>query len=322
MAPPRSTTAWRSSDLLRACLKTENRKLKTLPILSWLKNRAWPILARTWEGWQQNDGFLLSAAMAYYAAFSLLPLCLILISIMGYVMRLSLQAQDAQAQLLELVSQNGSPWLAEQLGALLADVKTRAGLGGPIGIIALLLASLGVFLQFDYMFNRIWGTTSSSTSWLRFFRNLLYDRLAAFLMLLAVGAMLLCIFLTNMVLAGVRSYVEQLPSGATAWDWGRFVFTIVTNALLFGIIYKVIPKVRVRWREAIAGGALVSITWIIGQQILVSFVIGESYTAYGVVGSFIALMLWLYYISATIFFGAEFVQSLTLARQPETRESE
>lgn len=279
-------------------------------MMTWLTGRAWPIVHKTWQGWQEDDGFLLSAAMAYYAAFSLFPLCLVLIAILGFVMQWSSQAEDAQRKLLDLVSQNAGPWLASQLQALLAGVKARAGLGGPIGIFTLLLAALGVFLQFDSMFDRIFRTPSESKSWLGAIRTALVDRLMAFLMLLGVGALVLVIFLTNMVLTGMRPYVVQLPAGLAAWEWGQFAFTVVTNALLFGLIYRVLPRARIRWREALAGGTLVSVVWIIGQQILVSFVIGEGYTAYGIVGSFIAVMLWLYYVSVTVFLGAEFVQAL------------
>lgn len=282
-------------------------------MLGWLKNRAWSVIKNTWEGWQAHEGFLMSAAMAYYAAFSLFPLCLVLIAILGMAMHLSGQAENAQQKLIEQVAKTAGPWMADQLGVLLAGVKSRAGLGGPIGIATLLLASIGVFLQFDFMFNRIWGTTSSSsssTSWFGYIRTFLRDRASAFLMLMVVGAMLVAVFVANIVMTSVRTYVERLPAGDSVWRWGQFGFTVVSNSLLFTIIYKALPKAPVRWRDAFAGGTLVAIVWIVGQNLLVSFVIGSSYTAYGVVGSFIAVMIWLYYASVVLFFGAELVRAL------------
>ncbi len=273
-------------------------------------------MQKTWEGWQEDDGFLLSAAMAYYAAFSLFPLCLVLISILGFVLRLSQQADDAQAVLLEQVKQQVNPWLADQLQALLAGVKENAGLGGPLGAVTLLAAAIVVFLQLDYMFGRIFGGTksSSTTSWWGYVRTVLYDRLSAFLMLLAVGALLLGLFVANVyVLAGVRMNIEnQLPGGAMLSGWAHFLFTAATNALLFALIYKVLPKVAIRWREALAGGLLVALVWILGQRLLVTFLIGPGYTAYGVVGSFIAVMIWVYYVSVILFLGAEFVEALSI----------
>ena len=126
---------------------------------------------------------------------------------------------------------------------------------------------------------------------------------------LAVGGLVVGLFLANVVTAGIRHQL-QIRGGPTVWYWGETIRTLAVNALLVGVLYKVLPKVSVQWRNALAGGVLVSLIWYVGQRLLVAFVIGESYSAYGVVGSFIAVMLWLYYASATIFLGAEFVRAL------------
>ncbi|MGA2065316.1 MAG: YihY/virulence factor BrkB family protein [Thermoguttaceae bacterium] len=285
---------------------------------AWLKRAAavffgkpWRVLRKTWAGWERDDGFLLSAAMAYYAAFSLFPLCLVLIAALGFVMRLSAQAQDARQRLFQEVERHAGPWLAEQLEALLAGVSAHAGLGGPIGIITLLLAAIGIFLQLNYMFDKIWGTGGpAARGWLGSLRTILLGRLTAFLMLLAVGGLLAAIFLADIVRAGIRSYVVQLPAGRTVWHSWELAVMLAGNALLFAVLYKTLPKVPIRWRDALAGGAFVSVVWFLGQRLLVVLLIGEGYSAYGVVGSFIAVMLWLYYASATVFLGAEFVRAL------------
>ena len=95
-------------------------------------------------------------------------------------------------------------------------------------------------------------------------------------MLLAVGALLLGLFVANVyVLTGVRMNIEnRLPGGAMLSGWTHFLFTAATNALLFAVIYKILPKVAVRWRDALAGGLLVSLVWILGQHLLVRFLIG------------------------------------------------
>lgn len=289
---------------------------KKTPMFQRLRHYILTVLQKTWAGWQQDDGFLLSAAMAYYAAFSLFPLCLVLISILGFVLHFSQRADNAQVVLLEQVKQVAGTWLAGQLQALLAGVKANAGLGGPLGAVTLLAAAIVVFLQLDYIFGRIFGVTktSSSTSVWGYVRIVLYDRLSAFLMLLAVGALLLTLFLLNVyVLTVVRMNIEnRLPGGVMLSGWAQFLFNAATNALLFALIYRVLPKVPIRWREALAGGLLVSLVWILGQHLLVRFLIGPGYTAYGVVGSFIAVMIWVYYVSVILFLGAEFVEALTI----------
>jgi membrane protein len=129
-------------------------------------------------------------------------------------------------------------------------------------------------------------------------------------MLLAVGLLLLVLFAANMVLFGIKSYVMALPVGPRAWQALQTLFIIAGNTALLGVIYKTIPKAPVRWREALAGSLFVAITWQIGQYLLALFVIGDKYSAYGVIGSLIAVMIWFYYASAAVFLGGEFVRAL------------
>jgi membrane protein len=122
--------------------------------------------------------------------------------------------------------------------------------------------------------------------------------------------MFILLFVTDVALSGIRSYVERLPGGHPGWRFAQFAATVVGYWLLLGTLYKVLPRVSVPWRDALSGGFLASVIWVLGQRGLVAFMIGENYTAYGVVGSFIAVMLWVYYASAVVFLGAEFVRAI------------
>jgi membrane protein len=82
---------------------------------------------------------------------------------------------------------------------------------------------------------------------------------------------------------------------------------IGVNALFFGLVYRFMPKRPVGWRRALAGGLLAALLWEIGRQLLTQFLVGSSYTAYGVVGSFILMMLWFNYASMVLLYGAEYV---------------
>jgi len=279
--------------------------------VAWLSvGKIWQTLRTTLNQWSEDDGSLMSAAMAYYAAFSLFPLCLVLIAGLGFVMRFLPQAKDAQQQLIDFAEQNASPWLAEQLSQLLSGIEAGAAVGGPLGLLTLLFGAIGFFTQFDAIFDRIWRVEAprQQTGIIGTIKRTLYDRLQAFLVLLGVGFLIVVVFLLNMVLAGVREYVELLPAGKTLWHFGQLGLALALNTLLFAAIYKFFPRTTVRWREAIAGGLLVAVVWEIGQQLLVAFVIGDKYSAYGIVGSFIAVLLWVYYASVAIFLGAEFVE--------------
>ena len=285
-------------------------------------NYIFRVVQKTAELWQDDDGFLLSAAMAYYAAFSLFNSCLVLVSILGFVLRVSQRAENAQTLLLHEVAVRTTPWLRDQLEVLLSGVRSNAAFGGRFGMIALLFAAIVVFLQLDYMFDRTFGLPKPAqppTVW-HYVRTVLYDRLSAFAMLTIVLLLLLSLFVANLVLHGIRAkMVDWLPGGDMLWDWGQFAGTIVTNALLLATIYKFLPKVRIRWRDALSGGLLVSFIWLVGQRLLVRFLIGTSYSAYGIVGSFIAVMIFVYYISAIIFLGAEFIEALAVVAGRATK---
>ncbi|HWB00305.1 MAG TPA: YihY/virulence factor BrkB family protein, partial [Pirellulales bacterium] len=105
-----------------------------------------------------------------------------------------------------------------------------------------------------------------------------------------------------------------------AWQFVQPGIAFASNTIVFATLYKVFPKDRVRWREALLGGILVGIIWQLGQYALASFVISSKYSAYGVVGSFIAIMVWMYYGSAVIFLGAEFVKAICVGCRRNTHE--
>jgi membrane protein len=280
-------------------------------MLAWFKRQFWPTAMNTVSKWYEDDGGVLSAAMAYYAAFSLFPLCMVLIAALGWASRISPLLQGEQQRLLDVVAQNVNPWLAEQLGSVLAGVRMNAGLGGPIGLVTLLIGAIGLFVQFENIFDRVWGVPrAKSRGILAAMRMALFDRLMAFLMLLGVGALLLLVVLFDIVLSSLQTFVVQLSSGRLAWHAAQIGITVGLTAILFTLVYKVFPPASVRWREAASGGLLVAVILQVGQQLMSSYLIGEKYSVYGVVGSFVAIMLWIYYTSAVVFLGAEFVQEI------------
>ena len=93
--------------------------------------------------------------------------------------------------------------------------------------------------------------------------------------------------------------------------------SLVLNTLAFTLLYRFLPKVKVRWREALAGAVLVAVGWEVGRHILSNILIGTRYTnAYGTLGSFLAVLLWLYYASHLLFLGAEFIQFICKRCEP------
>ncbi|MGO8689029.1 MAG: YihY/virulence factor BrkB family protein [Thermoguttaceae bacterium] len=280
-------------------------------MLTWLRNRLWPALKTSVVRWNRDDGAMLSAAMAYYAAFSLFPLCLVLIAAIGLLTKWTGQAQLYERDMFKFLEQNVGPHLIEQFKAFLAVIQQQAKVGGTIGVLALAVAAIGIFLQLEAMFNRIWQTPPRPyRGWLVAVWWVVWGRCVAFAMLLLAGVLLVALFAANMYLFRIPTQVQSLPLGVWAWRALQTLFLIGGNVVLLGVIYKTIPKAPVRWTAAFGGGILVAVTWQIGQYFLALFVIGEKYSAYGVIGSLIALMLWFYYAAAAVFLGGEFVRAL------------
>lgn len=274
----------------------------------WIKKHVWMPLYEAVLEWQEDDGDLLAASMAYYAVLSFFPLLLILVSALGVFLQFS-TGQDAQEQFIALIAERVSANAADNVRAVLAGISENAGVGGPVGLLVLLFAAIGIFTQFERAFDRIWDVKAKGSSGIfSAVRNALVERLRAFLMLLGVGILMLAAFIANMAAAAVRTYATATPGGVWAWKWGQLLAGIALNALLFGLIYRFLPKVKVDWSAALRGGVLAAILWEVTRQFLAAIVIGEKYNAYGVVGSLIAVMLWVYIASTILFFGAEYAQ--------------
>jgi len=279
--------------------------------LRYLLASSWEILRETITRWNRNDGSTLAASMAYYAAFSFFPLLLVLISALGFALQFSTGAQNSQEQLLKLLSDSTSPKLAEEVRYILSEVRTQARINGPVGLVTLLLGAIGIFTQLDTAFERIWhsGEPAHRGVW-GAIRNTLGQRLKAFLALIVLGLLVIAAFFANAVVAAIHSWAGQVPLIDNGWHYAQFFFSLSLNAVVFTLLYKVMPKTQVRWRDAACGGLLVAVLWQIGSHLLAAIVVSSRYSAYGVVGSFILMMLWVYCASTLIFIGAQFVQVL------------
>jgi membrane protein len=267
-------------------------------------------LRATLRRWRHDDGSLIAASMAYYAVLSFFPLLLLLISVLGFVLQYSSGAQDAQKELLRLMAQNTSPELAEHVRTALNAIRTNAVIGGPIGLLALFVAAIGIFTQLDVAMDRIWNIQRSRTQQgiAAAIRRALFQRLRAFLLLVAVGVLVAAAFVAGTIASAVHPFAAGLVDGRFAWAAIHTTLSLVVNAVLLTLLYKTLPRASVGWRSAVRGGVLASILWEIGRQVLSLIMFGQQYTAYGVVGSLMALMLWIYIAASIFFLAAEYVR--------------
>jgi membrane protein len=290
-------------------------------MVRWFNQRLWPLVSRTVREWNGDDGGLLAASLAFYTAFSFFPLLLVLLSIAGYVLRLSPQAQQAQQELINVVAQQGSQKLADALATVMGQIESAASIGGPLGLATLLFGAIGIFANMDVAFHRIWKARdlpSEHRGWLHTIWQVLFVRLKAFVVVLILGLFIVATFFAGLLLTAVRRYVGDFPLDETLWYWVQLAVGYGLNVLFFTLTYRLFSWRRTSWWECLQGGLLASVFWEVGRYALTQYLLRGGYDAYGVIGSFIAMMLWFYYAWTVLFFGAEFVQvthRMRVARQ-------
>ena len=275
----------------------------------WFKRSFWPLLNKAARNWQRDHCSTLAAAVAYYGVFSLLPLLLLLISALGFALRFSSGARNGQEELLGFISHNTSPALAAHVGDVLGQISSKASVGGPVALAVLLLAAIGVFTQIEYAFDKIWHRPDSGRNGvMAAILAALYYRLKAFLILLGSGSLVLVAFGAGIAISAVRSRMPELPGSDAAWTLSETGLSLALCWLFFAVVYKALPKVKIRWAHAARGGLLAALFWEAARRLLTLVLLGKTYTAYGVVGSMIAVMLWIYIVSNILFIGAEYVR--------------
>jgi membrane protein len=265
-------------------------------------------------GFQEHDGTLSAAGIAYYVALALFPLLLVLVAGLGWIFEWTDFGQDVQKQLLTAIEQQVSPNLAEQVGRMLQIVSDRAGTSGPIGFVVLVISAVAIFAQVDSAFDRIWTVpTDPHQSWGEWIGRLLLARLKALGMLMSVGAFIVAVMIASLVWSGMQKAVEPaIQSGPWGQWFSNLFINLALNLVAFTAIYKFVPRVRIRWRSALRGGIVAAVLWEIGRQALAAYLLRLNYpTAYGVIGSFLAIMLWAYYASLVLLYGAEYLRVIS-----------
>ncbi len=289
-------------------------------MITWAKTE-WRHIRQTLKRCGSDDVGLLAASMAYYATFSFFPLLLVLIALLGFALGFSTGAQDAQQELLGLLANNTSAGFAENVRIALGEIRTGAAVGGPLGLAALVLAAIAGFTTFERALDRVWDARRHPKGILAAVGNVLFRRFRAFLMFLGVGLLVFAVFMAEIVVGAARTFATDLPFNTPPWSLLAIPAGVVLNGLLFTVVYKVLPKARVPWSEALRGGMLVAVLWEASRHLLTFYLIARTYSAYGVVGSLIVLMLWVYLASIVLLLGAEYVRVLHDDRSEETTRS-
>ena len=268
-------------------------------------HRIFRMLKATFDAWMEDNALRLSAALAYYSIFSIAPLLVIAISVAGLV----LGEEAVRGQLGHQLEGYLGTQAAEGVQTLVksASKPSEGWLGAIVGFATLLIGASGVFGQLKDALNTIWEVKSRGGAGVWGF---IRERLLSFGMVLVIGFLLLTSLVLTTTLAALSGYFEQLvgiPPVVGALVAFAVSFGVVT--LLFAFIFKALPDAQIEWRHVWIGAAVTALLFEIGKFGL-GFYLGREGTAsgFGAAGSVVILLLWVYYASCILLFGAEFTQ--------------
>jgi membrane protein len=271
------------------------------------------LFRETSRAWSADKAPRMGAALAYYAAFSIAPLLIIAIGITSAFFG----EQDARVDVVgELRHTLGEP-AAQAIDDLLKQTHSSSGSTLPtvVGFVVLLFGASGVFVELQDALNTIWKVAPPQGLGLL---SLLRYRMVSFSVVLATGFLLLVSLAVSTALSGLSGFLTPatLVGGVDFWQGVNLLVSFVFITLLFGMIFKLLPDTPVAWRDVWVGAAVTALLFTLGKYLL-GLYLGMSSTtsAFGAAGSLVLLLLWVYYSSQILLFGAEFTRAYSTLRR-------
>ncbi|MGK7396756.1 MAG: YihY/virulence factor BrkB family protein [Candidatus Cyclobacteriaceae bacterium M3_2C_046] len=264
------------------------------------------LIKETVTNWNDDDPWRLSAVVAYYALFSLPGLIIIVITALSPLLGDEMVRDEIYMQIKDLIGQEG----ARQVQTMVqnASLSDKSMFQTIIGIGTLLFASTGVFFHLKTSINQIWGVKAVPK---QAFLKMLLDRIFSFGMILVIGFLLLVSLLISSALSALSNQITQLLPEYSIYFFRLLdiAINLVIITILFALMYRVLPDVRIKWKDVFVGALVTAILFVLGK-FLVGFYLGkaEPGSTYGAAGSIILILLWVSYTSLILFFGVEFTQ--------------
>ena len=270
-------------------------------------DRLWAVLKETFAGWWNDNVPRMGAALAYYTLFALAPILVVVIAVGGMAFGPEAVRGEIVAQIQGLVGPDGAQAIQAILeGAAKSSWSIPATI---IGVITFFLGATGAFLELQDDLDAIWRVKPRSRG--NFLRDLLMQRIISFGLVLGFAFLLLTSLVVSAALAAVHSYIgSAFPGVAALWAAGYAVVSLGVITLLFAMIYKVLPDVKLKWADVWVGALATAVLFTVGK-FLIGLYLGTSsfVSTYGAAGSVIVVLVWVYYSSQIILLGAEFTRA-------------
>jgi membrane protein len=264
----------------------------------------WDLLKNTFTDWSEDKAPRLAAALAYYTVFAIAPILIIAISIA------SIFFSGAEEQIIAQVSGLIGPQAGDAIKTMIQNRETNNSsnlLATVIGLVTLLVAATGLFGELQDSLNTIWEVQPKPNQGIL---ATLKNRFFSFTMVLGVGFLLLVSLVISTALSALGNAFGGPPESQTiVWKAINFVISFGVTTLLFALIYKVIPDVKIAWSDVWIGAVATAVLFTLGKFLIARYLATESTAStYGAAGALVLLLIWVYYSAQILFLGAEFTQ--------------
>jgi membrane protein len=277
-----------------------------------VRRSVWQLLKSSTENWLEDQASSISAALAFYCAFSLAPLLIIIVSIASWIVGADLAYSYLGSQVTMLFGRQSAQVILSAMDSANSEEGIWATM---LSAVMLLIGASTVFAALQDALQQIWGGRASlPRGWRAFIRA----RLLSFGFILAIGFLLLVSLTLTTALAALRGYVTRHFEGVVGLLAGvDFLLSVGLGTGLVALMYRYLPAKRLAWRHVLTGALVTALLFHLGRW-GIGLYLGKATqpTAYGAAASFAALLLWLYYSAQIFLFGAEFTACLGRSRKP------
>lgn len=267
----------------------------------------WEILIDAGSGFANDKGMKLSGSLAYSTIFSLPPMLLLVIIFGG-----TFYGQDALqgkifTELKDIVGSNTALQIQDIIKGL--QFQKNSMIATVIGTIALVIGATGIFVEIQDSLNMIWGVRPKAK---KGFIKLLLNRVISFSMIIGLGFLLIVSLVVNTILLALSKWLlsqfPELPFNVLNLINTAVIFFVIS--FLFSVIFKMLPDVRIQWKQVWPGAFVTAGLFLVGKFIIGIYISNtNTVSLYGAASSIIVLLLWIYFSSAILFFGAQFTRA-------------
>lgn len=262
------------------------------------------ILSDSFNGFMDDRGLKLSAALAYYTIFSLAPLLVLVISLVSVFLGQEAAQGQIFGQINGLVGNEAAKQIQDMIKNVSLSGKTNSALA--ISIVTLLIGATGLFGEIQDSVNLIWRVKAKpKKGWLK----LIQDRLLSSSLIVSLGFLLMVSLVINGLVLALSDQLTRFLPGLSVYliSGLNFLISTVVITVLFAVIFKVLPDAKIAWKDVRWGALFTAGLFMIGRYAIGLYIdTTATSSTYGAAGSLIVILTWIYYTAAILYFGAEF----------------